>query len=99
MKIANARRLPIGLAIFGGTGGNPFDPDGPHAGLSSPVRFPHGVVERWIPRADRRADVFGFADVSAVHPRDRLFLLVQATTASHAAHRLGKAKSRGELGA
>ena len=55
------------------------------------------VVELWIPGATVRRDLFGFADVLAVHPRDRLFLLVQATTTDHAAHRLGKAKARPEL--
>ena len=55
------------------------------------------VVELWIPGANVRRDLFGFADVLAVHPRDRLFLLVQATTTDHAAHRLGKAKARPEL--
>jgi hypothetical protein len=55
------------------------------------------VVESWIPRANVRRDLFGFADVLAVHPRDRLFLLVQVTTAGHLAHRLAKAKIRPEL--
>jgi hypothetical protein len=55
------------------------------------------AVERWIPGANVRADLWHFADVLAVHPRDRLFLLVQATTTDHAAHRLGKAKARPEL--
>jgi hypothetical protein len=55
------------------------------------------VVEKWIPHINKRRDLFGFADVLAVHPRDRLFLLVQATTADHVAHRLAKAKRRPEL--
>jgi hypothetical protein len=42
-------------------------------------------------------DLFGFADVLAVHPRDRLFLLVQCATAGHAAHRLDRARRRPEL--
>jgi hypothetical protein len=59
--------------------------------------FLAAVVESWIPHANLRRDLFGFADVLAAHPRDRLFLLVQATTAGHVAHRLDKAKSRPEL--
>jgi hypothetical protein len=55
------------------------------------------VVERWIPGANVRRDLFGFADVLAVHPRDRQFLLVQATTRDHAANRLAKARARPEL--
>jgi hypothetical protein len=55
------------------------------------------VVEAWIPRIDRRRDLFGFADVLACHPRDGLFLLVQVTTGGHLAHRLKKAKRRPEL--
>ena len=52
------------------------------------------VVESWIPHANLRRDLWGFGDVLAVHPRDRLFLLVQVTTTAHVAHRLAKAKSR-----
>lgn len=55
------------------------------------------VVERWLPRVERRQDLFGFADVLAVHPQDRAFLLVQATSASNVASRLTKAKSKPEL--
>jgi hypothetical protein len=57
------------------------------------------VVERWVPKADVRVDLWHFADVLAVHPRDRLFLLVQVTTAAHVSHRLAKAKRRPELAA
>lgn len=55
------------------------------------------VVESWIPHVNRRRDLFGCADVLAVHPRDGIFLLVQVTTAAHLAHRLAKAKRRPEL--
>jgi hypothetical protein len=55
------------------------------------------VVEAWIPHASLRRDLFGIADVLAVHPRDRLFLLVQVTTAGHVAHRLAKVRARPEL--
>jgi hypothetical protein len=47
----------------------------------------------------QRRDLFGFADVLAVHPRDGLFLLVQVTTAMHLAGRLAKARRRPELAA
>jgi hypothetical protein len=59
--------------------------------------FLAAVVESWVPHANLRRDLFGFADVLAFHPRDRLFLLVQVTTAAHLAHRLAKAKRRPEL--
>jgi hypothetical protein len=61
--------------------------------------FTAAVVERWLPRVQLRQDLFGVADVLAFHPRDRLFLLVQVTTAGHVAHRLAKAKGRPELAA
>jgi hypothetical protein len=50
------------------------------------------VVERWLPHACVRRDLFGFADVAAVHASDRVFLLMQCTTAAHVAHRLAKAQ-------
>jgi hypothetical protein len=59
--------------------------------------FQAAVVERWLPHANVRQDLFGFADVLAFHPRDRRFLLVQATTADHAGHRLNKARAQPEL--
>lgn len=55
------------------------------------------VVERWLPRANLRADLWGFGDVLAVHPQERRFLIVQATTVGHVANRLSKARSRPEL--
>jgi hypothetical protein len=55
------------------------------------------VVESRVPHVGVRRDLWHFADVLAVHPRDGLFLLVQVTTAAHVAHRLAKAKSRPEL--
>jgi len=54
------------------------------------------VVERWLPRINRRRDLFGFADVLAVHRRLG-FLLVQVTTAAHVPDRLEKARHRPEL--
>jgi hypothetical protein len=57
------------------------------------------VVERWLPKAEVRSDLWHFADLLAVHPRDKQFLLVQVTTAAHVSHRLAKAKRRPELAA
>jgi hypothetical protein len=61
--------------------------------------FLAAAVERWIPVANVRADLWGFADVLAVPPRDGIFLLVQATTTDHTASRLAKARGRAELAA
>lgn len=46
------------------------------------------VVERWIPGANIRRDLFGFGDVLAIRPGE--VLLVQVTTGAHLAHRLAK---------
>ncbi len=54
-------------------------------------------VERWLPYANVRKDLWGFGDVLACHPRDGLFLIVQSTSADHVAHRLAKARGRPEL--
>jgi hypothetical protein len=59
--------------------------------------FTVAVVEKWVPRIERRRDLWGFGDVLAVHPRDGLFLIVEATSACNVAHRLDKAKHRPEL--
>lgn len=46
------------------------------------------VVERWIPQARKRRDLWGFADLAGIHPAHPGVLLVQATSASnHAARR------------
>ena len=46
------------------------------------------VVERWIPQARKRRDLWGFADLAALHPTHAGVLLVQATSGSnHAARR------------
>jgi hypothetical protein len=58
-----------------------------------------GVVERWIALAGVRRNLFGFADILAVHVRDRAFLIVQATTVAHVADRLDQARARPELAA
>jgi hypothetical protein len=56
-----------------------------------------GVVERHIHQARKTVDLFGAADVLAVHPRDRVILLVQAATAGHVADRLARLRCRPEL--
>jgi len=59
--------------------------------------FVADVCERWLPHVNRRRDLLGFADLVAVHARDRVIMLIQVTTAGHVSHRLGKAKARPEL--
>ena len=46
------------------------------------------MVEKWVPQAGRRIDLFGFGDVLAVHPEG--ILLIQATTQANAASRVTK---------
>lgn len=46
------------------------------------------IVERWIPGANIRRDLWGFLDVLAI--RDRETLGVQVTTADHVSHRRSK---------
>jgi len=55
------------------------------------------VVERWIPRANVRRDLFGVIDVVAVRRGEAGVLGVQATTLPNVAARLAKAKTRAEL--
>jgi hypothetical protein len=58
------------------------------------------AVERWIPRANVRRDLFGVADVLAIHPHRRpAFLLVQATSRGNVSARVRKAQGRVELAA
>jgi hypothetical protein len=61
------------------------------------VGYLAAVVECWIPHANRRRDLFGFADVLAVHPVRREIVLVQVTTAGHLADRLAKVRAAPEL--
>jgi len=52
--------------------------------------WPHvEVVEKWIPQAKRRKDLFGFCDVLAVHP-EWGHLYVQVTTGANVNARLYK---------
>jgi hypothetical protein len=55
------------------------------------------VCERWLPAVGRKRDLFGVADIVAVHPRDQIVLLVQATTAAHVPDRLRRVQTRPEL--
>jgi hypothetical protein len=54
------------------------------------------TVERYIHEVRRHRDLFGVADVMAAHPRDRLVLLVQATSLAHVPDRLRRVQSRPE---
>ncbi len=51
------------------------------------------VAEAWLPHVQRRRDLFGFADVAAVHPHLAGPLLVQVTTACHLADRRRKVQA------
>ena len=54
-------------------------------------------VERRIAQAGKKLDLFGVGDVLAVHPRDRVFLMVQATSLPHVGDRLERCRARPEL--
>jgi hypothetical protein len=55
------------------------------------------VVERWIAQAQRRRDLFGFADLVAVHRAVRGVMLIQATTRANLGARVKKAKALATL--
>src|SRR5262245_35086 len=59
--------------------------------------FTAAVVERWLPRVERKVDLFGIADVLAVHPRERSVLLVRCTSDGHVADRVKQVQVRSEL--
>src|SRR4051794_35769839 len=56
------------------------------------------IVERWIPGANVRSDLWRFGDVLAVHPSKHDFLIVQVTSAGNVASRRSKALMQPELG-
>ena len=56
-----------------------------------------GIVERWLMKVNRRSDLFGFADLIAVHRVEPGVLLAQVTTLSNLFRRLKKAKGKMEL--
>lgn len=60
--------------------------------------FTADVVERWLPKIDRRRDLFGIGDLIGVHPIRREILLVQTTTRSNLSARITKAKALLTLG-
>jgi hypothetical protein len=55
------------------------------------------VAERWIPKINRRTDLWHFGDVLAVHSGRRDFLIVQCTSLGNVSARLSKARAQGEL--
>ena len=57
--------------------------------LDLPRRCGHlaAVVEKWLPKVNRRRDLFGIADVMPVHPIRREIVLIQCTTLAHSAIR------------
>lgn len=55
------------------------------------------VCERWIPRLNRRRDLFHFGDVLGVHPIRREVVIVQCTTLPNLSARLAKIRAVSEL--
>jgi len=55
------------------------------------------VVETFNHHVNRKRDLFGIGDVLAVHPVDRVVLIVQTTTKGHVADRLARCVARPEL--
>lgn len=48
------------------------------------------VVEKWIPQSRTRRDLFGIADLIAVHPDRPETVLIQATSTSNVTARIAK---------
>src|ERR1700734_2393701 len=59
--------------------------------------FTAAVVEKWLPKVNRRRDLFGVGDVLAVSRRERLTLLVQCTSMTNVSARVRKAQASAEL--
>lgn len=55
------------------------------------------VVERWVPQARKRVDLFGCIDLVAMRESDKGLLGVQATSASNLAARVTKALAEPRL--
>jgi hypothetical protein len=55
------------------------------------------VVEKRVPGCLVSRDLFGIADVLAVHPEQGIVLLIQATTADHFANRLRRVQEQSVL--
>ena len=54
-----------------------------------------GIVEKWIPQAKRRVDLFGIIDIVAIKPGETLG--VQSTTYSNVSAHVKKAKAEPKL--
>lgn len=55
------------------------------------------VVERWLPKLERRKDAFGVGDILAASALHREIWLVQATSTSNVSARVAKAQRSTEL--
>lgn len=55
------------------------------------------VVEKWIPQARKRKDLYGFIDILAI--KDSEIVGVQATSGSNVAHRVDKIINHENIGA
>jgi hypothetical protein len=55
------------------------------------------VVEKRVPGCGISRDLFGIADVLAIHPEQHIVLLVQTTTADHFANRLRRVQEQPAL--
>jgi hypothetical protein len=89
---------PGGRGIVGAREGVKLTPTARSLDLLRQSGYLAEPVERWLPGANLRRDLFHVGDVLAVHPhRQPAFLLVQATTRGHVQARLDKARCRPEL--
>jgi hypothetical protein len=59
--------------------------------------FTADVVERRIPGCFTTRDLFGIGDILAVHPGERIVLLIQTTTRDHLADRLRRVREQPAL--
>jgi hypothetical protein len=59
--------------------------------------FTAAVVERRLPNCFTTLDLFGIGDILAVHPEERVILLVQTTSASNFATRLRRVRDQPAL--
>jgi hypothetical protein len=86
------------LATFGRTGGKTLTPTARTLDLLRRSGYQAAVVEKWLPHAGVRSDLWRFGDVLAVSDRrEPRFLIVQCTTLAHTADRLRKARECPEL--
>lgn len=59
--------------------------------------FTAGVVERWLPKVNRKRDFLGCIDILACRRGEVGVLAIQATSLSNVSARVAKARGRGEL--